>query len=289
MTQNSAAGADVCVAIRVSLAEATEGASREVEYQRFEGCAACDGYGAAREHREDCRACGGSGTNSEPPGSLRCDSCQGTGFAIHRPCPHCDGVGGGTRPAKASVAIPAGIQTGMQLRLPGMGHALRRGLEAGALYLEVAVAPQSDFAREGDDLFTLVQVPRDVADRGGDITVCLPGGSAKLEVQAGTRTGDDKRWTGLGGLRLGAPASRSTRDKPARIKASGSRGDLITCFVLEGDAVPPSATLRLQGRGHADVPSTRPVPRSDSVSPLFITLTALVVLASIVLVTWLRM
>ncbi len=100
------------------------------------------------------------------------------------------------------VKIPAGVDTGSRVRVKGQGIAGRRG-RAGDLWLVVEVEPDSRFARSGDDLRTRVQVPLYTAILGGEVTVPLVQGRAKLKIPPETQSGTEMRLKGQGMPRLG--------------------------------------------------------------------------------------
>ncbi|MBM3323934.1 J domain-containing protein [candidate division WOR-3 bacterium] len=99
------------------------------------------------------------------------------------------------------VKIPAGVETGARIRVKGQGMAGRRG-RAGDLWLVVEVEPDSRFTRTGDDLRTRVQVPLYTAILGGEVTVPLIQGRAKLRVPPETQSGTEMRLRGQGMPRL---------------------------------------------------------------------------------------
>lgn len=110
-----------------------------------------------------------------------------------------------------TVNLPAGLQEGARIRVPGKGHAGRGGGEPGDLYLTVRVEPHPLFRREGDDLHITVPVAVHEAALGAKIEVPAPEGRARVRVPPGTQSGQRFR------LReRGAPSARS-----------GRRGDLV--------------------------------------------------------------
>ena len=59
----------------------------------------------------------------------------------------------------SAIEIPAGIEDGQRLRVAGAGHAGEPGAPAGDLYVEVAVAEDERFERDGTDLISVVSIP----------------------------------------------------------------------------------------------------------------------------------
>jgi len=105
------------------------------------------------------------------------------------------------------VKIPSGVDTGSRVRVKGQGSAGRRG-QAGDLWFEIAVEPAPGFTRKGDDLHTKVAVPLYTAVLGGDVTVPLIEGKARLKVKPETQSGTEMRLKGQGMPKLGAASQR---------------------------------------------------------------------------------
>jgi len=105
------------------------------------------------------------------------------------------------------VKIPAGVETGSRVRVQGQGLPGRRG-RAGDLWLEITVEADPSFRRDGDDLHTKAYVPLYTAVLGGEVTVTLVQGKAKLKVPPETQSGTEMRLKGQGMPRLGEPGRR---------------------------------------------------------------------------------
>jgi molecular chaperone DnaJ len=88
------------------------------------------------------------------------------------------------------VAIPAGIDDGQRLRMPGRGHAGGRGAPAGDLYVSVRVAPDPRFHRDGADLDTEVDVTMFEAALGTTASITTLEGEEPLQLAAGTQPGE---------------------------------------------------------------------------------------------------
>jgi molecular chaperone DnaJ len=81
-----------------------------------------------------------------------------------------------------SVDIPAGVETGLRLQLPGSGEVGPAGGPNGDLYLEVTVTPHEIFSRDGDDLLATLEVSMPDAILGADATIESLDGTVDLEV-----------------------------------------------------------------------------------------------------------
>lgn len=100
----------------------------------------------------------------------------------------------GDRRVKAD--IPAGVSDGTRVRLRGEGEP---GMQAaGDLFLVITVDPDPNFTRDGNDLTTEVKVDVFTAMLGGQVTVPLVVGSAKMTIPPGTSSGRKFRFGGKG-------------------------------------------------------------------------------------------
>ncbi|MCQ2560362.1 MAG: hypothetical protein MJ157_06645, partial [Clostridia bacterium] len=153
-----------------------------------------------------CTACGGRGqvqiTQNTPFGRImqtrECDKCRGTGKIIEKPCPSCKGSGQVRRQRSIKVRVPAGVDTGIRLRVSGEGEAGLRGGSAGDLYVFIRVNEDDFFVREGNDLFCEVSINIAQAALGDSIDVPTLDGVALLNIPAGTQSGTVFRLRGKG-------------------------------------------------------------------------------------------
>ncbi|HVY15424.1 MAG TPA: J domain-containing protein [Rhodopila sp.] len=96
------------------------------------------------------------------------------------------------------VRIPAGTEDGHVLRLRGQGGAGWNGAPAGDALIEIAVAPDPRFHRDGDDIITDVPVTLKEAVLGTSLEVPTVHGPVRLAVPAGSGTGTRLRLRGKG-------------------------------------------------------------------------------------------
>jgi molecular chaperone DnaJ len=96
------------------------------------------------------------------------------------------------------VEIPAGIHDGQRIRLTGEGHAGAAGGRAGDVYVEVHVRPDERFVREGNDVYTTVDLTVTQAALGATVSVPTLEGEAELEFEPGTQPGEIRVLRGRG-------------------------------------------------------------------------------------------
>jgi molecular chaperone DnaJ len=124
---------------------------------------------------------------------------------IESPCASCRGEGAVSRERKLQIKIPAGVDTGSQLRMAGEGEAGTQGGPPGDLYVFVRVREHAFFRRDGVDLYCEIPVSFTQAALGATLDVPTPdGGHTRLAVPEGTQHGTLLRVRGQGVPHLGA-------------------------------------------------------------------------------------
>ncbi len=211
--RRAAAGGDVAAEVEVELAEVASGARREVAYDVVGPCEHCHGNGAEPGTPiTTCERCGGAGelraVTRTPFGqmvrSTACDLCGGAGKIPESPCEVCGGSGRTRQSRTSAVEVPAGIEDGQRLRITGAGHAGEPGAPSGDLYVEVRVAEDERFEREGTELIGTVSIPATEAMLGTTVTVQTLDGEEEIEVEPGTQPGHQYVLKGMGLPRLGS-------------------------------------------------------------------------------------
>jgi molecular chaperone DnaJ len=207
-----AAGADVGVALELTLADVAGDCSREVRYRARLTCPSCGGEGSAPESPAViCDRCAGRGSVRVTRQTLlgtavsvvTCEKCRGRGRVIATPCPQCAGSGSMADETVVTVEIPAGIEDGSRLRVPGKGSAGEPGGRPGDLYVEVRVLPDPRFQRHGADLVHRVRLGLAEAALGTAVKVpTVDGNEVDIEVPPGTQPGTVFKLARLGMPRL---------------------------------------------------------------------------------------
>ncbi|HHC08347.1 MAG TPA: molecular chaperone DnaJ [Actinobacteria bacterium] len=192
-------GRDVVTSLELTLAEAAFGVSKELAFRTEARCGRCGGLGAEPDSKVvTCSACRGRGQVQVARNTLLgtvmtvtgCGACGGRGQVISTPCRECRGVGIVEETRTVTVEVPGGVEDGTRLRLSGRGGAGERGAPAGDLYVELKVAEDPRFRREGDDLHHRVTVGITEAILGTTIEVpTIDGESTTIDLEAGTQPG----------------------------------------------------------------------------------------------------
>jgi molecular chaperone DnaJ len=202
-----ARGADIAARVEIDLVEAARGTTREVPFEVAVPCLRCDGSGAEPgTSPSTCPTCGGSGRIRQVSRSVfgefvrtqACPTCSGSGRVIEHPCGECHGAGRVVEERTLEVEIPAGIHDGQRIRLTGEGHAGILGGRSGDVYVEVRVRPDERFVREGNDIYSTVELTMAQAALGATMTVPTLEGDAELTFPPGTQPGEIRVLRGKG-------------------------------------------------------------------------------------------
>ena len=197
-SRRSRRGADLAAEVEIDLVEAAHGASRRVPFQVAVPCEQCRGSGAEPGTSPTaCRTCGGSGRLEQISRTVfgefvraqTCPRCGGAGRVIETPCRACDGAGRILEERALDVDIPPGIQDGQRIRLSGEGHAGLLGGRAGDVYVRVRVRPDPRFARDGNDIFSTVDLTMTEAALGTRRSLPTLDGDVEIEFAPGTQPG----------------------------------------------------------------------------------------------------
>ena len=197
-------GQDLRYNLRVSLEEAFAGVQKAITVPGSVACDSCEGTGAeGATQPATCPTCAGMGKVRAQQGFFTversCPTCGGQGQIVKNPCRSCGGAGRIERERTLSVNIPAGVETGTRIRLAGEGAAGMRGGPAGDLYIFVEVREHPIFVRDGRTLACQVPVGMAKAALGGEVEVpTIDGGRSRVKVPAGSQTGRQMRLRGKG-------------------------------------------------------------------------------------------
>jgi molecular chaperone DnaJ len=189
-------GADTQMRLRIDFMDAINGKKLTIPVQYDESCLTCAGSGArSNSDLETCRQCSGSGRQRVRQRTILgmmeteavCDNCQGRGKKIKATCATCQGKGYNKTKTDIEVNIPAGINTGQQIRINGKGERGDLGGPNGDLYLEISINKHPNFNREGNDIH--LEIPISFVDAALGVTIDIPTvyGDVALMVPAGTQ------------------------------------------------------------------------------------------------------
>jgi molecular chaperone DnaJ len=213
-------GQDALIRLDVDLREATFGSERELAVDTAVVCPTCSGNGAQPgTGTRQCEVCQGRGEVQQIQRSFLgqvmtsrpCATCHGFGTVIADPCLECSGEGRVRVRRSLTLKVPAGVDTGTRIQLPGEGEVGPGGGPPGDLYVEISVSQHATLTRRGDDLHCTIELPMTAAALGTTLSLATLDGEDAIDIQAGTQAGQTVTLRGKGVTHL----------------RSSGRGDLI--------------------------------------------------------------
>lgn len=200
-------GADKYLQMEISFIDAAFGIKKVISLNIEERCNDCKGSGANNPNDvEKCSTCGGSGQVRTQQKTMfgtfettsTCPYCSGKGTVIKNKCETCRGDGYVRKKVNVDVDIPAGINTGQQLRISGKGEKGVNGGPNGDLYIEIVVAKHKHFTRKGKDIYINIPISYVDAVLGCKIDVPTVHGEVEVEIPEGIQNSQQLRIKGKG-------------------------------------------------------------------------------------------
>jgi len=203
-------GADIEMPLALSFEEAIKGLTTNLTVNRSEQCSRCNGAGDIGGPVMVCATCKGTGQVQRAGGRLRfaqeCQDCGGTGRR-RSPCSLCKGKGTVAKTENVKVRIPAGVETGSRVRIPGKGEGGRLGAAPGDLHIITNVGSHKYFTRKGDNIYVTVPITVPEAAAGAKIEVPTVDGKAQLRIPPSTQSGQKFRLRQRGAPSLRKPGA----------------------------------------------------------------------------------
>lgn len=229
-------GSDIQVDVEITFDEMVSGVDKTVRLRKEVVCSDCDGTGGKKGAKvETCPECGGSGQIRQTVRSIlgtfqqvaSCPKCHGRGKRYAEPCPKCHGSGRRVGEEEIVLHIPAGVEDGQAISVPGKGSAGEAGAGAGDLFAVIHVRPHPSLQRRAGQVFSDVTISYPQAALGDTVSVTTAYGPVRMKIPAGTQPGEvfrikgkglpDPRGYGHGDhmvtVRVGVPKRLGSREK----------------------------------------------------------------------------
>ncbi len=208
--------------VTIEFREAAFGVEKEIEVEKYAICSSCHGSRSKPgSEAVQCDTCHGAGKVTRSQGlfaiSTNCPVCRGEGVRITDPCNKCHGAGQVMEKKHLTVKIPAGVDTGSQLRVQGEGEQGRHEGPPGDLYVVINVKEDKVFKRHEADIVQTVSITVSQAVLGADIKIPTLEDETDLNVKAGSQSGEIHKLPGLG---------------VANLRSYG-RGDMIVQVIVD--------------------------------------------------------
>ena len=189
-------GRDLEMSIKIDFLESILGVEKEIKFPHLKTCLNCNGSGHSPDAKiETCTTCHGQGYINRVQRTIlgavqtqvACPDCYGKGKKASKDCSVCHGDGRTKQEDKIKVKIPAGISNGESIRLATYGDAGEKGAAAGDLFLKIIVSNHPELTREGDDIYSQVEISVLDAILGTSLNILTAYGRVKLKIPAGTQ------------------------------------------------------------------------------------------------------
>eukprot|EP01134_Creolimax_fragrantissima_P003008 CFRG3008T1 len=179
----------VVVALTLDFKSSALGVHKMVSYKNRTLCLKCDGSGSKPGSPKliVCPECEGAGVKTMPrfflleAHDIDCPKCSGEGVLVPEPCSSCFGRGGHTKEVNKKIVIPPGVNDGDEIPIE----------ENGNVVVRLTVETDPSYIREGDDIFSTLDLCMFKAALGG-FTECIETvhGSHTTMITPGTQHGD---------------------------------------------------------------------------------------------------
>lgn len=197
-------GRNIQVRVEIDFVQAYTGCTKSIKIKKKQRCTSCDGSGLTTFN--PCPNCAGSGvvrSTIDAPFALNaeCPACFGSGKSATVPCKYCrSGFLPDMIEKGLDVAIPAGINNGMQIRLQGEGEeSVRSTGQAGDLIVFAIIKEHPLFRREGQNILLDIPVSYTQLVMGDSIEIpTLSGEKVKVNIPKGSQTNTKFKLKGRG-------------------------------------------------------------------------------------------
>jgi molecular chaperone DnaJ len=164
------------------------GCKKEIKFKRHTKCHNCSGEGVIQLNN-GCTTCGGKGNiitrQSNMIFSRTCDKCWGRREV--KDCNICSGIGTLESEASASVNIPGGVESGVVLRLTGLGNYSGNFMgmvdQHTDVYLHLNVIQEPGLSLDGKDVVSEVDISLLEALQGCKKEVKTVSGNKEIEIK----------------------------------------------------------------------------------------------------------
>ena len=196
--QRRVKGSNLRIRVNLTLDEIAHGVEKKVKVRRkiqakgvtYKTCSTCDGRGQVTKVTNTIL---GRMQTAAP-----CNACGGSGQILDKRPSDADGQGLRVAEETVSIKIPAGVEEGMQLKVPGKGNEAPGNGVPGDLLVAIETIDHETLKREGDNLHYDLYISFSEAVLGTSKEIDAVGGKVRIKLDPGIQSGKILRLRGKG-------------------------------------------------------------------------------------------
>jgi molecular chaperone DnaJ len=196
--QRRVKGSNLRIRVRLTLEEVANGVEKKVKVRRK--------VQAAGVTYKTCPTCNGQGQVTKIQNTIlgrmqtaaTCSTCSGSGQIIDKRPSEADAQGLKVEEETVSINIPAGVEEGMQLKVPNKGNEAPGNGVPGDLLVAIETVDHDTLKREGDNLHYDLYISLSDAVLGTSKEIDAVGGKVRIKLEPGIQSGKILRLRGKG-------------------------------------------------------------------------------------------
>ncbi|MCK5440890.1 MAG: molecular chaperone DnaJ [Maribacter sp.] len=196
--QRGVKGSNLRIRVKLTLEEVAHGVEKKVKVRRK--------IQATGVTYKTCATCGGRGQVTKITNTIlgrmqtaaTCNACSGSGQIIDKRPSDADAQGLKIAEETVSIKIPAGVEEGMQLKVPGKGNEAPGNGFSGDLLVAIETQDHDTLKREGDNLHYDLYISFSEAVLGTSKEIDAVSGKVRIKLESGIQSGKILRLRGKG-------------------------------------------------------------------------------------------
>ena len=187
--QRRVKGSNLRIRVGLDLEEVAQGVEKKVKVKRK--------VQAPGVTYKTCSACGSSGQVTKITNTIlgrmqtatACGTCGGSGQVLDAKPPEADAHGHILQEETVAIKIPAGVESGMQLKVSGKGNEAPGNGVPGDLLVAIETEEHPTLKREGDNLHFDLYISMPEAVLGTSKEIDAVGGKVRIKLEPGIQSG----------------------------------------------------------------------------------------------------
>jgi len=196
--QRRVKGSNLRIRVKLTLEEVANGVEKKVKVRRkvqadgvtYKTCATCNGQGQVTKIQNTILG--------RMQTAATCGVCGGSGQIIDKRPSDADGQGLRVAEETVSIKIPAGVEEGMQLKVPNKGNEAPGNGIPGDLLVAIETVDHDTLKREGDNLHYDLYISLSDAVLGTSKEIDAVVGKVRIKLEPGIQSGKILRLRGKG-------------------------------------------------------------------------------------------